>query len=95
MNEYLKEFEERSRKGDEVYNFYVNAYPVLNKYILLPLEQKAFETFVKVDPSDMTQVIETQKMVQIINAIRTMIQTVIEEGRLAKQTLKTLPTEDV
>ena len=70
------------------------AYDVLNKFILIPLEEAAFKTFTQVNPSELHEVIQTQKMAQMIMQIRRTIETQIAEGRLAAQTLKTLPEED-
>lgn len=68
-------------------------YDVLNKLVLIPLEEAAFKTFTLVDPSQIHEVIQTQKMAQIIHQIRATIETKIAEGRMAANTLKTLPDE--
>lgn len=70
------------------------AYDVLNKLVLIPLEEAAFKAFTQVNPSELHEVIQTQKMAQMISQIRSTIETRIAEGRLAAHTLKTLPDEN-
>lgn len=86
---------EKSRIGESLNAFLhgTGGYDVLNNFILVPLEEEAFIAFTKVDPGDSIQVIETQKMAQIIQTIRRTIETRIAEGQLARETLKTLPKE--
>lgn len=61
---------------------------LLEKYVLIPMEKGAFEAFKKVDPSDTVQVMETQKLSQIIDQIRATIEQKIQEGNLAKEYLR-------
>lgn len=67
------------------------AYDVLNKFVLIPLEEAAFKAFTQVNPSELHEVIQTQKMAQMISQIRSTIETQIAEGRLAAHTLKSMP----
>lgn len=66
---------------------------LLEKYVLTPMEKGAFEAFKKVDPSDTVQVMETQKMSQIIDQIRAAIEQKIQEGNLAKEYLRNIQAE--
>jgi hypothetical protein len=69
------------------------SYDVLNKLILIPLEEAAFKAFSQVNPSELHEVIQTQKMAQIIREIRSTIESKVAEGRLAAHQLKTLPED--
>lgn len=83
-----------SQIGDELLEFKNNALPILKKYILDPMYQDAFKAFSLVDPSDQMQVIQTQMIYKVTEKIERLIDQKIEEGRLAKQTLITLPLQD-
>jgi len=94
VDEEVMKLRETVQRGQELSDFREKSLCILEKHILEPLEKQAFATFKKVDPSDTVQVMETQKMSQMIEQIRNQIDFYIEEGKLAVHTLNTLPTED-
>lgn len=63
-------------------------YKLLEEYVLVPLQISAFETFKKVDAADTIQVIESQMMSKIIDAIRREIEIKINQGLLAEKQLQ-------
>ena len=80
---------EISTIGDNLRDFRdKGALELLEKHILIPMEKGAFEAFKKIDPSDTVQVMETQKLSQIIDQIRATIEQKIQEGNLAKEYLR-------
>lgn len=92
--EHLKEIEERARLGDILADFANNgSLAILEDHILKPLDRGAFETFKKVDPSNLAEVMQTQMMSKVIDRIRQEIHSKIEEGKLAKQTLLDYSTQ--
>lgn len=62
--------------------------------ILNPLEAKAFETFKKVDASDVYQVIEAQMMSKMIDAIRREVDLKIQVGDVARIQLLNYSTQE-
>jgi len=93
-DESVRQLRQSIRRGQILEEFRISGLPVLDEHILRPLEEQAFEAFKTIDPSDQVQVMETQKMSQMICQIRKQIDAYIQEGKLATQTLNTLPRED-
>ena len=93
-NEVYTALMQKAQEGEQLDRFLREGpYDVLNKLILIPLEEAAFKAFTKVNPSELHEVIQTQKMAQMIQEIRRTIESRIAEGRMAAQNLKTLPEE--
>ena len=69
------------------------ALEVLWEEILGPMDQEAYEAFLKQDPADFNAVAQTQKMSQVIADIRKRVERKIELGRFARQKLKELTEE--
>ena len=61
--------------------------------ILSPMDQEAYEAFLKQDPADFNAVAQTQKMSQVIADIRKRVERKIELGRFARQKLKEFTEE--
>ena len=92
--EEIIQLSEYSQVGDLMEDFSRNNLPDLNKYILEPLEKAAFETFKKVDPSDVNAVMQTQMMSKMIDKIRQEISSLIHRGKLAKHQILTSTQEE-
>jgi hypothetical protein len=69
------------------------ALEVLWDEVLAPMDQEAYEAFLKQDPSDFNAVAQTQKMSQVIADIRKRVERKIELGRFARQKLKEFTEE--
>jgi hypothetical protein len=82
-----------SRKADVLRDFKVSPYYNTLRAIFDALDQKAFETFKKVDPSDVNGVIQTQMMSKVISQLWREIDNTIREGDLALQTLSMMEDE--
>lgn len=61
--------------------------------ILGPMDQEAYEAFLKQDPADFNAVAQTQKMSQVIADIRKRVERKIELGRFARQKLQEFTEE--
>ncbi len=90
------EYFSKAQKGEFFERFLKSKeWAVFDEEILERLDRKAFETFKRVDPNNKIEIIQTQMMSKIINQIRREIDNIVEEGRLARLNLETLPEEDV
>ncbi len=88
----LHRMEQISHIGDKLHDFSTNgSLSTLEEYVLEPLDKAAFETFKKVDPDKIPQIIQAQMMSKVIDEIRQTINKKIEEGRLMAETIRTLP----
>lgn len=94
-NEDYAALTHKAQVGEQLERFLREGpYDVLNKLVLIPLEEAAFKAFTQVNPSELHEVIQTQKMAQMINQIRSTIESKIAEGKVCAHHLKTLPQED-
>lgn len=88
--EELKRLEEKAHAGDAMRDFLNNgSYDLLNKKILEPMERAAFEVFKKIKADDHIGIVEAQMMSKVINQIRSTIESIIQEGQLAQETIRT------
>lgn len=91
-NDEMLRLQEISRVGEELDNFRNSGgFQSLKIHILDPMYQGAFEAFTRVDPSDSLQVVQTQQMGKVIKEIERLIESKIQEGRLARHTIAELP----
>jgi hypothetical protein len=87
-NDEINRLLEISKVGDDLKNFKdEGGYALLEKHILTPFEQGAFEAFQNIPASDTDAVTMSQAMGKIIKKIRTEIDIKINEGKLAKKQL--------
>lgn len=90
-NEDIKIIQDKAYLGERLQQFFDNgSYGLLNEHILSPLERAAFEAFMKIKPDELSEVIQTQMMGKMIALVRNMITQKINEGKLARETLKNL-----
>ena len=83
-----------SKSGERLESLVASgAMEALWEEILAPMDQEAYETFMKMDPSDFNAVAQTQKLSQVIADIRKRVERKIELGRFARQKLKEFTEE--
>lgn len=63
------------------------AFDVLLELILDPMERESFEAFKKIDPSQMVEILQTQKMAQVVTEIKRRVESKIQSGLHARQQL--------
>lgn len=96
--EELRKLEEKVQVGNWFYDFlHTGPYDLLNKHVLVPMDEGAFEVFKTIKADDHIGIVEAQMMSKVIGRIRTTIEAKINEGRMATETIKqlnSLPEED-
>lgn len=84
----LEETKRIAMDGDKLTDIVSNgSFDVLVDLILDPMEKEAFLAFTKIDPSNMIEIMQTQKIAQVVNEIKKKIEIKIQAGVLARQQL--------
>lgn len=63
------------------------SFDILIELIFDPMEKEAFEVFKKIDPNATMEIVQAQKMAQIIAEIKRRVESKILEGNLVRQQL--------
>ncbi len=94
MNEDIKILEKKALYGNRFINLLDSEqWKLLDEEIFKPLDRSAFETFKKVEPSDVNGIIEVQMISKVIDKIKLEISIKINEGVFAKNQLKLMAEE--
>lgn len=87
-NHDFEELKRTAMEGDKLTDFVsTGAFDILISLVLDPMEQAAFVEFTKVDPANTFEVIQIQKIYQVINEIKKRVDTKIQAGIMARQQL--------
>ena len=95
-DEILNNLEKQSEIGDWFYSFKVNGgFEMLEKYIFKPMRINAINLFRdSIDPDDRTAITAAQQRLKLIEEIPKKMESFIQQGKLAKHQLLTLPKGD-
>lgn len=82
----LREQERVARSGEKLEAFVeTGAFDVLISEVLDPMEREAFEVFKKLSPNDPIEIIQAQKMAQIVSEIKRRVEKKIQQGLEARK----------
>jgi hypothetical protein len=77
-----------AKDGERLESFVeTGAFDVLIELVLDPMEKEAFEAFKKIDPSETLEVLQTQKLAQVVAEIKRRVESKIQAGLFARQQL--------
>lgn len=89
------ELQRVSQIGETLEDFlHSRHWDVFKAEVLDVLYQKAFKEFITADPSDTLQIMQVQQGGKVIKNIETMVEGLINAGRLARHHLANLPQEE-
>lgn len=91
-SEYIREQERKSAEGERLEALISSG--VLEELVLKPIEQEAFKAFTEMPPTETDAIIQTQQAYKAVQKIRHRIDSIIVEGRLARENLRTLPSHE-
>lgn len=70
------------------------SFDVLIDEVLDPMERESFEAFKKIDPTNSIEVLQTQKMAQIVGEIKRRVEKKIEAGLMARKLILENSTQE-
>lgn len=87
--EYDQEETKRVAFEGEKLELFVSSgnFDILIEHILDPMEKEAFAAFTKIDPSSTLEIMQTQKIAQVVSVIKQKVESKIQAGLLARQQL--------
>lgn len=95
VSEQVQEYIEISRIGEKMLNFKMSDhYAAFKQYVLDVLDREAFEVFKKVVPTEQYEIIQAQMMSKCVYAVEAKIDGLINQGALARESLKTMSQEE-
>lgn len=85
LDKEILELVRKSETGDKMTEFKEKHFPFLDKEILEPMRQGAFNAFLSLAPSDTESITQAQQAAKVVDKIRKEIDAKIQEGILANQ----------
>jgi len=91
--EIIRIFEERIQIGNTMQAMKTQYGEFIEEHIFRPMREGALDTFETILPSDIDGIVQTQMMGKMVKRFRSRIDSLIQEGLLAKEQIKQMEVE--